>query len=149
MQSQEDVKQVIDKITEAQAKGGRCMGFASGKSVSQWTDIFNDVSAHTGLPILQVDPLDTNVDDILSNEMTKFTDAFNATNGEAAIVLVDASKNNDPQTNMGVLPAEDSHMIASHVEALTKQFPKAIHIQIAPDIKFGNQDIVLHCLQPN
>lgn len=141
MASKEDISLVVEKVQKGFETGDQCNAMACGKTVSEWKDIFNAASGVLKMPVLEVGPLQGGTRGDIIKHVTNITQAFEATAGNPALILVDTTGNRlqkDPNINA---------QVGNYIESLSKAFPNAVYVQVIPEINMG-QPLAMYCNNP-
>src|SRR5215210_6938822 len=89
-----NVSLVVDKINTVMAQGDQCMGLLFNKTVPEWKEIFNAVTQVVSIPIVTVEPLQSDSRRGIRNYLTALTGAFQQARNAPVIILADTSGNN-------------------------------------------------------
>jgi hypothetical protein len=141
MASEADVSLVVEKIRAATAQGDQVMGTVFGKPVAEWKDVFNEAAQQLSMPVIHIDPLKSGDLRDVSKHLTDIQKAFRRSATAPAIVLVDSS-GNDKITDERI-----NWQIANFIEGLTKQFGKAVYVQVVTD-GISQSPVNMYCMNP-
>ncbi len=141
MASPEDISLVVEKVQKGFETGDQCNAMACGKSVPEWTEIFNEAAGVLKMPVIPVGPLQGGTRQDSIDHLSDIVRAFQQAAGKPALVLVDSTGNRlqkDPDINMRV---------GSYIEQLSKKFPNAVYVQIIPEMDMG-MPLAMYCMNP-
>ncbi len=139
--SEADVALVVKKIRAATALGDQVTGTVFGKPAQEWKDVFNQASQQLNMPVIHIDPLKSGDLRDISKHLTDIQKAFRQSATAPAIVLADSS-GNDKIADQNV-----NWQIANFIEGLTKQFAKAVYVQVVTD-GISQTPVNMYCMNP-